>query len=422
MRTTTLNSYVYKEYSDDPNISSWVKAYNQATQYQIDWFNSVGLPYYPGLTDELLNWVALGLYGHKRTQLASPRTPAIGMPNTFMPSTFMPSQYVPSTQSFYNLSDDIFKRILTWNLYKGDGRTFSIRWLKRRIMRFLVGVNGIDPQPSQSDFIVGAETTSSIGVAIALGTVTVTLDQSMLSLLTPEITPDVLSFFQLAFQGGNLELPLQYSYVCTIVTNFVALARPPVLTSSTTATTQTVGPTTVSVLGGSGIYQYVWAFTTPSLGGNAVVSSAVGGTLTTADRLAGSAVAEMGAVGSLIGSLGGQVGVSSIASASLSASAQQALTGAATTVTAASATLVNGATLTIDSPFSPATTFTAHDLVPGQTIIALAICTVTDLVSGLTTQATCQVIITCSTAIPLIEEGSPLQLFIEGADIPLVIE
>lgn len=422
MRTTTLKSYVYKQYADDPDIAAWVKAFNQATQYYVDNFNALNLPYYPDLTGDLLNWVALGLYGHKRTQLASPRTQARGMPNTFMPSTFMPSQYVPSTQSFYNLSDDIFKRILTWNLFKGDGRTFSIRWLKRRIARFLSGVNGVDPHPSQPDFVIGAETTTSIGVAIASGTVTVTLDQSMLSLLNPEITPDVLSFFQLAFQGGNLELPLQYAYVCTIVTNFVAIARPPLLTSSSTATTQTVGPTVVSVLGGSGIYQYVWSLAAPGLGGDALASSAAKGTLTTADRLAGSAGIVTIASGAILGALGGQVGVTSSASASLSTSAQEALTGAATTVTAARATFANGAALTIDSPFSQATTFTAHDLFPGQTVNAIAICTVTDLVSGLTTQATCQVVITCLTAVAIVEEGSTLQLFIEGADIPLVIE
>ena len=42
-------------------------------------------------------------------------------------------------------SDDIFQRIITWDWYKGDGRVFNIRWLKRRIMRFILGVNGTAP-------------------------------------------------------------------------------------------------------------------------------------------------------------------------------------------------------------------------------------------------------------------------------------
>ncbi|MGA3767720.1 hypothetical protein ACPBXC_29065, partial [Escherichia coli] len=40
--------------------------------------------------------------------------------------------------------DDLFKRIMTWNFYKGDGFYFSIPWIKRRILRFLLGVNGTD--------------------------------------------------------------------------------------------------------------------------------------------------------------------------------------------------------------------------------------------------------------------------------------
>jgi hypothetical protein len=42
------------------------------------------------------------------------------------------------------VSDDLFKRIMTWNFYKGDGYYFTIPWLKRRIMRFLTGVDGVD--------------------------------------------------------------------------------------------------------------------------------------------------------------------------------------------------------------------------------------------------------------------------------------
>ncbi|WMJ65680.1 hypothetical protein RBI80_00330 [Klebsiella variicola] len=33
---------------------------------------------------------------------------------------------------------------MTWNFYKGDGFYFSIPWIKRRILRFLLGVNGTD--------------------------------------------------------------------------------------------------------------------------------------------------------------------------------------------------------------------------------------------------------------------------------------
>jgi hypothetical protein len=33
---------------------------------------------------------------------------------------------------------------MTWNFYKGDGYYFTIPWLKRRIIRFLTGIDGVD--------------------------------------------------------------------------------------------------------------------------------------------------------------------------------------------------------------------------------------------------------------------------------------
>jgi hypothetical protein len=38
--------------------------------------------------------------------------------------------------------DDLYRRILTWHFFKGDGNYFSTRFLKRRIWRFLYGTNG----------------------------------------------------------------------------------------------------------------------------------------------------------------------------------------------------------------------------------------------------------------------------------------
>jgi len=42
-------------------------------------------------------------------------------------------------------SDDVYRRILTWHFYKGDGNYLSIRWLKRRVWRFIYGKNGWGP-------------------------------------------------------------------------------------------------------------------------------------------------------------------------------------------------------------------------------------------------------------------------------------
>jgi hypothetical protein len=52
---------------------------------------------------------------------------------------------VLSAGDIINTSDDLYRRIITWHFYKGDGKYFSIRWLKRRIWRFLYGPNGLPP-------------------------------------------------------------------------------------------------------------------------------------------------------------------------------------------------------------------------------------------------------------------------------------
>lgn len=425
MRQTTLNSYLYRQYKDDDDLQALIAAYNQATQYYVDWFNAADLPYYPGLSGGQLDWVANGLYAQKRTQLASPLSAAKGMLNTLVPlNTVMPlNTFVAATQTFYNLSDDVFQRILTWNFYKGDGRHFSIRWLKRRIMRFLVGANGIDPQPMQSAFSVGCETTSAIGVVIASNIVTVSLDQSLLS-LQAGVTPGILQLFQLAFQGGNLELPLGYTYVVNIITGFDALARPNVLTSSSPQLTQTTAPTSVVTLGGTGLYTYAWAIQTAGLGGIAGISSAAGGGLSTGIPLAGAAGVGGTASGQLTGALGGAAGVSSNASGTLSGAAQQALAGNPVVVSGASATFQGGAQITIDSPLSATTTFTAKGMSWGQTLTVIAVCTVTDTVSGLTTQASCTVTFNCLMPSQILTEGGSLALplFIEGFTVPIVVE
>jgi hypothetical protein len=41
-------------------------------------------------------------------------------------------------------SDDIYKRAMTWDLYRGDGQMFTMGWLKNRVNRFLNGANGSD--------------------------------------------------------------------------------------------------------------------------------------------------------------------------------------------------------------------------------------------------------------------------------------
>src|SRR5882724_3446165 len=96
-------AYPYQEYADDDDIQALIGAYNGYTQTVIDWFNSIDLPYYPGLSGVELDWVANGLYGTQRTQLASPLDQALGMLNTLELNTSVLNRYTPSSQIFYEL-------------------------------------------------------------------------------------------------------------------------------------------------------------------------------------------------------------------------------------------------------------------------------------------------------------------------------
>src|SRR5262245_51754337 len=46
----------------------------------------------------------------------------------------------------YVVNDDVYRRLLTWHFYKGDGKYASVEWLKRRIWRFCYGKNGTSPE------------------------------------------------------------------------------------------------------------------------------------------------------------------------------------------------------------------------------------------------------------------------------------
>lgn len=144
----TIPAYLYFEYRDDDNCQAFFDAYNQITQQFVDWFTSIGLPIYtgPGINGALLDWVANGLYGFTRPTLTSGTQSVRGPYNTWdFNSIVFNGRKVIGSGPVYATSDDIFKRCITWNFYKGDGRNFTIRWLKRRVMRFLTGVNGTAP-------------------------------------------------------------------------------------------------------------------------------------------------------------------------------------------------------------------------------------------------------------------------------------
>jgi hypothetical protein len=162
--TTVIPSYLYQEYSDDDDLQGFVAAQNDMQQNFVDTFNALNLPIYPGplVAGKLLDWVGQGLYGMARPALSSGLPILMGPLNTYGPNWWFPmwDAVPPSTSITFGLNeiemlspqdvvvtdDDLYRRILTWHFYKGDGNYFNIRFLKRRVWRFLFGMNGTAPE------------------------------------------------------------------------------------------------------------------------------------------------------------------------------------------------------------------------------------------------------------------------------------
>jgi len=144
--TKTIPSYLYFQYQNDPDLNALVQAYNTLTQEYVDWFNNVNLPIYSGLNGALLDWVGQGIYGIPRPTLAGSASTVKGQIASYALDDVAISDLVdiqPTT--IYTTPDDVYQRVLTWWYYKDDGFAFTIPWLKRRIYRFLYGINGTNP-------------------------------------------------------------------------------------------------------------------------------------------------------------------------------------------------------------------------------------------------------------------------------------
>jgi hypothetical protein len=232
MLANIIPSYLYVEYNDDDDLQALVTAFNTSAQEYVTWFNQVGLPIYTGplIVGDLLDWVAEGLYGIKRTPLPGGNDQKIGMYGTIPYGTRPFATFkVLDPKVYYLTNDDIFKRIITWAFFKGDGKVFNIRWLKRRIMRFLNGVNGVDfniDQTYQISVSFGTGNQVNIGVLSKTATFVggsfgatpygvLPYGASKLK-ITPFPAFQFAPILKAAIESGALELPFQYTYVVDI--------------------------------------------------------------------------------------------------------------------------------------------------------------------------------------------------------------
>lgn len=171
-----IPAYTFVQFSNDDNILAFFQGYNEyATQFLL-WFNTLNLPIYTGgiISGALLDWVAQGLYGISRPSVTTGghrSTAAINsMPLNYQATN---SRKVTSTEMLQSTSDDIFRRVITWNFYKGDGFVFNMQWLKRRIYRFLNGPNGIAPNIQDTYTISISVSGGAFSAVVATGNATV---------------------------------------------------------------------------------------------------------------------------------------------------------------------------------------------------------------------------------------------------------
>ena len=231
--TKTINSYLYQKYNDDDSLQAFVMAYNALAQNYVDAFNGLNLPVYTSanINGALLDWVAAGLYGILRPALASGRNKNAGAFNTYKMNTLTlgHGKTIYPTNAVVT-SDDVFKRILTWLFFKGDGKVFNVRWLKRRIMRFLNGENGVNVNVDQTYRIsvtFGAGNNASIRVVNgqrkilggALFNSFLGNRRAFDSLTSSYVQyPPIANvlILQEAINAGALELPFQYNWTVQI--------------------------------------------------------------------------------------------------------------------------------------------------------------------------------------------------------------
>lgn len=231
--TKVIPSYLYQEYNDDDNLQALVAAFNNLAQQETTWFATINLPVYTQLSGAILDWIGSGYYGLPLpggvTQTVGSETGAL---NTYAFNTMTYNGFKMTASAVFQATDDVYQRILTWHLYKGDGKVFSIRWLKRRIMRFLFGTNGTDPtaQTANTDVVSVTFTGKNqvnIGILAGLRYITAgafyngfaynTMAFNFVkSSFVPVEKVPMAQIFKICMDGGLLEMPFQFTYVVTV--------------------------------------------------------------------------------------------------------------------------------------------------------------------------------------------------------------
>lgn len=230
MITKTIKSFLYWEYNDDAELQAFIDSYNIMTQEYIDFFNAINLPIYTSntITGSLLDWVAQGIYGLSRPSIGVFLDQLQGTYNTYKLNTTQFNRGASAVN--YTLTDDQYKRLITWHFYKGDGKVFSITWLKRRIERFLFGINGTDYNNPTYRISVSFLDPSTVLIFVPMSVFRMQRNSSGFNCFKPNGRGSVyngsnafsrtilpvftsLTFFKQAIDAKILELPFQFNFI-----------------------------------------------------------------------------------------------------------------------------------------------------------------------------------------------------------------
>lgn len=233
MLENIIKSYLYTQYNDDDDLQAFVTAYNEMAQQTYEWMRQANLPVFVGgyNAGDQLKWIARGIYGVKPPVLVSGKRSAYGPFNAMLFNQLpFNGRKVVNQSDQVVVSDDLFKRIMTWNFYKGDGFYFTIPWLKRRVMRFLTGIDGVDVVNDQRWSISVLFSDSGASISIIKGFRKLTASSifnassfnarefnQKSSILIKSNDYEYADLFKQAFDSGLLHIPFYQPVTVTII-------------------------------------------------------------------------------------------------------------------------------------------------------------------------------------------------------------
>jgi hypothetical protein len=201
-----IPAYAYQQFSDDPNIVAWFTAFNQLSQGYVNWFNAVPFGVYTNanVNGPLLDWIGNGIYGVPRPVFSTLTTifRAAALNAVPLDTIAIDGSSSSSSGSAVIATDDYYKRVITWLTYIGDGRMCNAMVLRKRIARFLYGVNGTDVTLSQAENVsIAVQTSPTLKYIITL----------------PSSANPASAYFQEGFNAGFLSFPFQLAATVNVV-------------------------------------------------------------------------------------------------------------------------------------------------------------------------------------------------------------